>query len=369
MVAHFIRPLVDDTGCVECHAPDNDAGQSIAEVHAIPPIAREFDVELALSAPGNGQYFVAGETPQVLIKVKDKATGLYVDPAQIAEATPWNRALLLVAGPRSDTMPVLTPAGLTNTSSSYPQNDWRIRTSAANNDPQVVGRTADTVTYQLYPITNLTAGTYTVYAEVRRASSGNYSIGKLNFQVGTATVEALPATSCADCHADTVIHSTSRALPYTEVDLCKACHDYKRQDATRTSWTSGQYGFRVGPLSRRVHGIHYGRYVHKPQEIQSHDYSEVIFPMDVRNCTKCHSTSTSWKEKPGRLACFSCHDSDDAIQHGNLMTYDPTPADPWGGDEWETCTVCHGKGSSFAPDVVHSISNPYVPPYPREPAE
>ena len=49
------------------------------------------------------------------------------------------------------------------------------------------------------------------------------------------------------------------------------------------------------------------------------------------------------------------------------MTRDATPADPWSGDEMETCTVCHGPGKDFSPDKVHNISKPYKPPYVREP--
>jgi hypothetical protein len=45
------------------------------------------------------------------------------------------------------------------------------------------------------------------------------------------------------------------------------------------------------------------------------------------------------------------------------------PTDPWISDRIETCTVCHGAGKEFAPDKVHNISDPYKPPYPREPEE
>ncbi len=49
------------------------------------------------------------------------------------------------------------------------------------------------------------------------------------------------------------------------------------------------------------------------------------------------------------------------------MTDNLNPLDPFSGKEMETCTVCHGKGGEFAASKVHAISNPYVPPYPREP--
>ncbi|MDO8715762.1 MAG: hypothetical protein Q7J73_03020, partial [Dehalococcoidales bacterium] len=101
----------------------------------------------------------------------------------------------------------------------------------------------------------------------------------------------------------------------------------------------------------------------------ANEFAGVIFPQDVRNCVKCHpdgDTNGTWKTEPSVLACMACHDSAKARSHGKLMTFDPTPNDPFNKDEIETCKVCHGAGKEFAPDVVHNISNPYKPPYPRE---
>lgn len=136
-----------------------------------------------------------------------------------------------------------------------------------------------------------------------------------------------------------------------------------------TNWNNSQFGFGVAPLSRRVHGIHFGNYVNKPAETSSDDFSHVIFPQDVRNCTKCHSQSTSWNEKPSRLACLACHDSDAAKAHASLMTWDATPDDPWNIGGVESCVICHDSDGAFSAKRVHAIANPYVPPYPRAPRE
>ena len=154
-------------------------------------------------------------------------------------------------------------------------------------------------------------------------------------------------------------------------DACKSCHDYEHQLTGKTNWANSVWGFGVPPMSRLAHGIHYGRYVDKPTENVGGAFSEIIFPMDVRNCTKCHADpkNTSWNDKPSRLACLACHDSDAAQVHGNIMTYDPTPGDPWSGDETESCEVCHGSDTEFSARAVHSIFNPYVPPYVREPVK
>ena len=97
--------------------------------------------------------------------------------------------------------------------------------------------------------------------------------------------------------------------------------------------------------------------------------TETPEPKVAGNCTVCHDKTTSgtWKTAPSRLACLSCHDSDEAKAHGKLMTVLPTPGyDPYGPQAVETCDVCHGAGREFSPDKAHNISNPCKPPYPRE---
>ena len=72
-------------------------------------------------------------------------------------------------------------------------------------------------------------------------------------------------------------------------------------------------------------------------------YWDITFPQDVRYCESCHNdeTSGSWMIEANRLACSGCHDSDEAATHITLQTYDPTPDDPWSGDEEESCKACH----------------------------
>jgi OmcA/MtrC family decaheme c-type cytochrome len=199
------------------------------------------------------------------------------------------------------------------------------------------------------------------------------------FQVGTATPEKKVATNCTDCHGDTVFHLTAgpiHAAPF-DTDYCKACHDYghpntgdlfKNQGGTSLN---GWSGFGAMPIVRRVHGVHFGHYLEHSEEIYANatkaTFGEIIFPQDVRNCTKCHAETDTWKQKPARMACLACHDSDAAKAHGKLMTYMPDPTDPYGPLAQESCIICHGENAEFSADKVHDISSPYVPPYPRQP--
>ena len=73
---------------------------------------------------------------------------------------------------------------------------------------------------------------------------------------------------------------------------------------------------------------------------------DITYPQDVRHCESCHPVDTSsgsWATNPARLPCSGCHDSEAATAHMDLMTWDPTPADPFSGDEEESCQVCHSS--------------------------
>lgn len=253
-------------------------------------------------------------------------------------------------------------------------------------DPRPV-RTAANITYQLDDVAGLPAGTYNIYAyQLPKAGkiatiTNLTGVGYINFQVGTKTPEKKVAGNCASCHAETIFHFTGgpiHAEPF-DTDQCNACHDYghnapgewfKNQGGTSLN---GWSGFGAMPIVRRVHGVHRAHYLEHSEEIYANatkeTFGEIIFPVDIRNCTKCHSESDTWKQKPSRLACLACHDSDDAKSHAALTTLMPDPADPYGPLAVETCTICHGEGREFSPDKVHRITNPFVPPYTREPAE
>lgn len=271
---------------------------------------------------------------------------------------------------------------------SYPINDLRKLSDPLDYSDPAVTRSAGNITYQLGDVKDLKSGTYMVYAWVQPVAGKmenvtRSTIGFMTFQVGTEQEQLKVATNCKNCHGDSIWHldeGPQHPEPF-DPDYCNACHDYSHF-ATGASFdrlggtsTSGWSGYGAVPVARRVHQVHFGRYLHYPEEVYAGNpnaFNEVIFPQDVRNCTKCHdpkTTSAAWKSEPSRLACLACHDNDKARTHAAMNTQDPTANDPFGGDEVETCTVCHGAGREFSPDKVHNIANPYQPPYPREPAE
>lgn len=366
-------PQSNDVACAGCHPPDTGGVKAVAEAHAVEPPGFEYTVDLELSPPGNGTHYVAGEAPGVTVTVRDAGTGEVVDPATITEED-WERGYLFVSGPRAKTGPVLTTAAK-DQHDWYPENDIRVQTDPATEDPKV-SRTATSIQYQLDDVAGLAPGTYSVWVEVKQGEGlGGWQL--LNFQVGTAAEEVKPATNCTDCHDDTRQHAGFFAVQFNP-DICKSCHDYSRQFPGQVGWTpaGGWNGFGSAPIVKKVHGVHFGRYLNDPADLvptifgePGDMFAEVIFPQDVRNCTKCHAGSTSWAENPSRLACLACHDSIRAELHASHETLDPTPQDPWSGDEVEMCRECHGPDRVASVATVHNISDPYRPPYAREPAE
>jgi len=113
------------------------------------------------------------------------------------------------------------------------------------------------------------------------------------------------------------------------------------------------------------------------------DFQEILAPVDVRSCTNCHQdtgascsssapcgygqscsaagkcVNVAW-QTPTARACITCHDSGAAFEHAQSNTADVN------GTAVETCELCHGPDRPYAVALMHNITSPYVPPYPRE---
>ena len=226
------------------------------------------------------------------------------------------------------------------------------------NDPKV-SWTTGSMTYQLDPVDDLAPGTYVVGIEFKdrgAIDTSNYktpSVAKKSFQVKQLAEELAPARNCNTCHQSP---ETNKGLVFdfyrhykiiddTAVDQCGACHD-SQNNAVTGAWGG------AGAITRRVHAVHAGAKLNYPlltvgyangDPIPGRNW-DITFPQELRNCQVCHPSGTSsgsWKTRPARLPCGGCHDSDEATAHMSVMTVDPTPANPFSGDEVESCKTCH----------------------------
>jgi len=129
--------------------------------------------------------------------------------------------------------------------------------------------------------------------------------------------------ACNSCHDPLALHGGIRR----DTGVCITCHTTKiidpdtGEEVDQIDPDSGNnIGFKV-----MIHKIHMGELLPSveagtPYFIVGfrgtvHDYSEVIFPQNIRTCTKCHTDgaiqSSAYKEDLTRAACGSCHDDVD----------------------------------------------------------
>jgi OmcA/MtrC family decaheme c-type cytochrome len=138
--------------------------------------------------------------------------------------------------------------------------------------------------------------------------------------------------TCNRCHDPLAAHGG----PRQELIVCMVCHNPDGYDPE----TGESIDMKV-----MIHKIHMGEELSSVQAGGSYyivghsqsvaDYSEVVFPADVRACEVCHSGPDGdvYKTNPSRAACGSCHDNVDfATGEGHLSL--PQTSD-------EGCSSCH----------------------------
>jgi OmcA/MtrC family decaheme c-type cytochrome len=127
----------------------------------------------------------------------------------------------------------------------------------------------------------------------------------------TEVRDVVKTASCNQCHNPISAHGGARK----SMELCVLCHQPQTIDPDTGNTVD---------MPVLVHKIHMGEELPsvkagKPYQIignaQSlHDFSDVVFPADVRNCTVCHQQTTGATQQanylnPSRAACGSCHDN------------------------------------------------------------
>jgi OmcA/MtrC family decaheme c-type cytochrome len=150
--------------------------------------------------------------------------------------------------------------------------------------------------------------------------------------------------ACNACHDNLEFHGEARF----DVEYCVTCHNPYSIDPDTAD---KEWGGTVD-MKRMIHKIHYGVNLEYGYAVVGyggslHDYSDVHFPQDVRNCKTCHQDSDptvpqagNWKSVQNRETCGSCHD---------WIDWDGSKNDPdllHLGNVWlndEACAGCHGE--------------------------
>ncbi|HUA63325.1 MAG TPA: OmcA/MtrC family decaheme c-type cytochrome [Verrucomicrobiae bacterium] len=167
----------------------------------------------------------------------------------------------------------------------------------------------------------------------------------------TTTRSVVTTNACNQCHDPLFAHGGSRV----KVELCIMCH---------TPQTINPDTQLTQDMKVLIHKIHMGSSLPSvkagtPYRIWHRgawsDFSNVVFPQDIRNCTTCHAApatqADNWKTNPSSAACGSCHDDVNfttGANHINLPAND------------SQCKTCHSSVANQ--DFDASIPGAHVVP-------
>ncbi len=342
---HSGGPATSDSMCAMCHPAEGvEFGLSVAGAHTVPTQSTSLAGLVAdVVSVENG---APGQAPTVRFTLKN-GDGSVVPLAEVS------RVSLLLAGPTTDY-------------SSYASESVSADSATLDGDVYV------------YTLTSTlpadAAGTYAVGIEARRSVTVNDE--SLNeaadndveyFSVdGSAILPRRTVVSldtCNVCHGKLSLHGSLR----NQTEYCVMCHNPNTTDIEVRPEDQ------LPPVSINfkdmIHKIHTGHELTTDYTVYGyrssvHNYNEIGFPGDRKQCSICHvndshllplpdgviATSVMQddtlieKTSPASAACLSCHDTADAMAHASLNT---TP------EGAESCAVCHGEGRNSAVSHLH----------------
>lgn len=336
-------------------------------------------LDLSLSSPSAGRFFSTGEKIVITITLNDAFDG-------VLTRDDFSTLALYMYGPQEPTKTV-TAVKLLNTTDnrSVPVHHYvnlLTHNSTTNGTPDLTVE-GNELTYTLQPITDELPGTYTV--ALRAVKKGQTTINQVmllsSIQIGTDIREqpTVNLARCGVCHQGAsnnqiymahVDGSPANPLGNFSFDngaiaTCKACHNNNGYASYR--FPPGGNTRIADQIVNRVHGVHMGEGLKLPANTNPsngvfRDYTDVVFPLDAKNCTACH-TNDEWKNKPSRLACGTCHDStwfgDQNVVPAGYKAHE-------GGIQTDDtkCNVCHTadngpRTSAVAPiPTVHQVLPP-----------
>jgi OmcA/MtrC family decaheme c-type cytochrome len=221
-----------------------------------------------------------------------------------------------------------------------------------------------------------------------------YYFNAANNAVAPAATPIVEAARCNTCHESIPGHGGTRNQP----GLCQLCHQPSQADE-QTPGSLTAPGTAIGqPVDFKayIHDIHLGekRTAGTQSWYGADDFtSKVKYPDKLNNCQHCHLPGTNLLPMkaptvqptqsivitcnaspctganvtlgaklytaPITAVCTTCHDSQSAGAHGQLMTVNPgasapqSPTNPTGYAE--SCETCHGAGRQFDVAVVHAV--------------
>jgi OmcA/MtrC family decaheme c-type cytochrome len=344
----------DDTTCTTCHPADGaEFGASVAGAHTVPYKSTQLQGLKATIVSVSDM--VAGKKPTVVYKITNNA-GTAIDGTKLNTFAP------ILAGPTKSYTTYYRESGL----------------ATGTNPGKYDAATGNTSYTFTNPVPAGSKGTWTISADIYRNVNLKRADGQADivqrecainpigyYAVDGSTVAArrtsVNLTLCNNCHGQLGLHGGQRLV----IEECVICHNPTMDDTAQR--TAAQLPAESISMPRLIHRIHTGEELSQDFTVYGngksmHNYNEVRYPGDRRDCVKCH-TSTGYTiplaegidntitkrdfyspQGPGTTACVGCHDLRDNLAHAYTMT------SPIG----ESCAACHGAGLDFGVDKVHA---------------
>lgn len=345
---HANLPQVSDNQCSNCHIPKGelDFDVSILGSHQVP-------TESA-SLPGTVFSIVrvedgsAGKRPVVVFNVKNKKG----EPIPLSEMT---RLALVMAGPTNDYTNMVSE----DARAAQVGTDGNAVWTMTNTIP-ATAKGSFTIGIEGYRNVTLLPGT-TKAVTVRDAGDNvvrHFSVDGSPVQPRRVVVSI---AKCNSCHTKLSLHGGNR----DRIEQCVLCHNPAATDVARRPASAGPA--QSIEFALMIHRIHSGEELSREFAVYGngnvrHDYNEVLFPGDRRNCSACHvngSENLPLREDlvnvtdprglvspmgPATAACTGCHDTRAAASHALTNT----------NAIGESCAVCHGPNADFAVSKAHA---------------
>ncbi len=157
----------------------------------------------------------------------------------------------------------------------------------------------------------------------------------------TFTRKIVDNDTCDACHDRLEFHGG----PRTDVEYCVVCHN---------PYSTDEDSGNTVDFKRLIHNIHSGRDGYQIIGFRGsvHDYSDVVWTQDIRNCETCHEVSdantpqaSNYFEFPSREACGTCHYDDGVPGNEHRTEYAIEDGVHPGGfvfSDDTQCVDCHG---------------------------
>ena len=165
--------------------------------------------------------------------------------------------------------------------------------------------------------------------------------------------------TCNACHDRLEFHGG----PRTDVDYCVTCHNPSSVDEDSGNSVD---------MKRLIHNIHSARsdYQIVGYGNSMHDWSDLVWPQDIRNCQTCHEETdldtpqaSNWRLVQNRAACGTCHYNDGDPLNGTSDYMIENGEHPLGltlTDDTQ-CALCHGPDADFGGGIVRVANVHEIP--------